>query len=220
VTVYPIRDAGPRARCRGYLAKIFYEAVYRYFNAPWEIGPREELVELVKTGRIAPCRAIDLGCGTGDNAIFLAQNGFDVTGVDFAKSAIKKARDKAKLLGVAVDFVVDDLTMLRHVQGLFDLLVDYGTLDDLNREDREKYVQNVLPLSHPGSQFLLWCFEWKMGWWERFLVRLGPFGNIALEPGEVQRYFAAQFEIERIVGASRLKGWPRGYACYLMTRKA
>ena len=62
--------------------KWFYEVMYRHFTAPWEIGPRQELVELVEKGNLTPCRAIDLGCGTGANAIFLAQQGFDTTGVD------------------------------------------------------------------------------------------------------------------------------------------
>ena len=62
--------------------KRFYEILNRYFKAPWDIGPRDELVRLVENRSIQPGRAIDLGCGTGANAIFLAQYGFEVTGVD------------------------------------------------------------------------------------------------------------------------------------------
>ena len=65
--------------------KWFYEVLYGCFRAPWDIGPRKELVELVETGRLTPCTAIDLGSGTASNCIFLAQRGFDVTGVDFAR---------------------------------------------------------------------------------------------------------------------------------------
>lgn len=90
--------------------KLFYQLGYRYFRLPWEMGPRKELVQLVESERISPCRAIDLGCGTGSNAIFLAQCGFDVTGVDYADSAIKKARQQADATKVKVEFVVDDLT--------------------------------------------------------------------------------------------------------------
>ncbi|HLF08321.1 MAG TPA: methyltransferase domain-containing protein, partial [Dehalococcoidia bacterium] len=111
--------------------KLFYEVTYRYFRAPWDIGPREELVALVASGRIAPCRAIDLGCGTGANAIYLAQKGFEMTGVDYAAAAVEKARARATEAGVQVDFIVDDLTDLRHVSGTFDFLLDYGVLDDL-----------------------------------------------------------------------------------------
>jgi SAM-dependent methyltransferase len=196
------------------MKKLFYELGYRYFRMPWEMGPREELVGLVESGRIAPCRAIDLGCGTGSNAIFLAQHGFEVTGVDFASSAIEKAEQRANGAGVRVQFVVDDLTNPRKVKGPFDFLVDYGTLDDLDAEDRDLYVRNVLPLTHPGSSFLLWCFEWPTRWWEGFLL------TMALEPGEAERRFGEYFEIERIAGKTNLSGWPRGFAAYLMTGKA
>ena len=83
--------------------KLFYQLGYRYFCMPWEIGPREELVRLVENRRITPCRAIDLGCGTGSNAIFLAQHGFDVTGIDYAASAIEKAKRKADAAKVKVE---------------------------------------------------------------------------------------------------------------------
>ena len=194
--------------------KLFYELGYRFLRMPWETGPREELVELVESGRIAPCRAIDLGCGTGSHAIFLAEHGFDVTGIDFAAAAIEKARRRADAAGVHVRFVIDDLTDLRGVRGTFDLLVDYGVLDDLRPVDRDLYVRNVLPLTHPGSHYLLWCFEWPTRWWERLLLEM------TLEPGEAERRFGTHFEIERIAGETRPSGWPPGYAAYLMTRKA
>ena len=193
--------------------KLFYELGYRFFRMPWETGPREELVGLVESGRIASCRAIDLGCGTGSNAIFLALHGFDVTGVDFAASAIEKARQRADAAEVAARFVMDDLTNLRQVQGTFDFLVDYGALDDLRPAHRDLYVRNVLPLTHPGSRYLLWCFEWPTRWWERSLLAM------ALEPGEAEERFGEYFEIERIAGKTGLSGWPRGFAAYLMTRK-
>ncbi|MFH1183840.1 MAG: methyltransferase domain-containing protein [Chloroflexota bacterium] len=188
---------------------------YRYFRMPWDIGPREELVTLVESGRIQPCRAIDLGSGTASNCVFLAQHGFDVTGVDLASSAIDLGHKRAAAAGVAVRFLVDDLTDLRQVQGTFDLLVDYGTLDDMRGGDRDAYVRNVLPLAHPGSLFLLFCFEWPARRWER----LFPFG-LALEPGEVQRRFGPYFEIERIAGTDRpdFSKVIAATSTYLMTR--
>ena len=193
--------------------RAFYNFGYRHFRMPWEGGPRSELVKLVETGAIPAGRAIDLGCGTGSNAVFLAQHGFEVTGVDFARAAIDKARAKAEIAGVRVDFLVDDLTALRRVSGTFDLLVDYGVLDDLQDRDRDLYVGNVVPLAHKKSRFLLWCFEWPAQWWERLVP-----GAMALRPGEAQRRFGELFDIDRIAGEQRLSGWLRGYAAYLMTR--
>ena len=199
--------------------KLFYDAWYRFGNPPWVGGPRSELVELVSSGRLTPGRALDLGCGEGDNAIFLAQHGFTVTALDFAPSAIAKARRKARTAGVEVEFVVDDLTDLRHVNGQFDLLVDYGTLDDLGGQDRDAYIREVLPLAAPESQFLLWCFEWSLRRWERIVTSILPFGNLALAPGEAERRFGRFFEIERVAAESDLPTWPRGWAAYLMRRR-
>ena len=196
------------------IVQFFYDFGYRYFRAPWDGGgPRDELVQLVESGRIQPGRAIDLGSGTGWNCIFLAQHGFQVTGVDFAASAIELGRRRAREAGVEVDFIQDDLTDIHHVDNSYDLLVDYGTLDDLPPKDRRKYIQNVLPLTHPGSRFLLYCFEWEPRWWERpFYSRMG------LDPGEAEHRFGPYFEIERYAGETNSSGFPRGWAVYLMTR--
>ena len=199
--------------------KLHYDLWYRFGTPPW-VGPaRSELVRLVETGVLEPGRAVDLGCGEGDNAIFLAQHGFDVTALDAAPAAIAKARSKAREADVEVDFVVDDLTHLRAVTGQFGVLVDYGTFDDLSPGDRRSYVEQVVPLAMPGAKFLLWCFEWHPRWWERVMLAVLRFTGIMLRPGEVQRWFAPHFEIERIAGESGLDTWPRGWAAYLMTRR-
>jgi SAM-dependent methyltransferase len=196
------------------MMKWFYQLVYGRFRAPWDIGPRQELVTLVESGRIQPGRAIDLGSGTASNCVFLAQHGFAVNGVDFTPAAIDLGRKRAGEAGVAVDFIQDDLTALRHVRGTFDLLVDYGTLDDLKPPQRDLYLQNVVPLSHPGSLFLLFCFEWQPRGWERPF-----FYSLACEPGEIERRFLPYFEIECYSREVNYSRWPAGFAVYLMTRK-
>ncbi len=195
--------------------KWLYELMYRYpfISIPWDVGPREELVNLVESGRAKPCRAIDLGSGTASNVIYLAQHGFDVTGVDYSPAAIEMGRLRAREAGVEVTFIEDDLTNLQHVNGTFDLLVDYGTLDDLSPPQRDLYMKNVLPLTHQGSLFLLYCFEWWPLWWERpFIDRMG----VAMRPGEAARRFGEFFEIERL--AEVISGH-RSSATYLMIRK-
>ncbi len=89
--------------------KGLYEMMYRYsfVPIPYDIGPREELVRLVEGGRLQPCRAIDLGSGTASNAIYLAQHGFDATGVDFSPPAIELGRTRAREAGVEVTFISD-----------------------------------------------------------------------------------------------------------------
>jgi SAM-dependent methyltransferase len=199
--------------------KTFYDLWYRFGTPPWVGQARSELVKLVESGDLQPGRAIDLGCGEGDNAIFLAQHGFQVTAVDFSPAAIAKARAKVRAAGTDVDFVIDDLTRLARIEGKFDLLVDYGTFDDLSTKDRAAYVDQVASLAKPGARFLLWCFEWKLKGWERLVTAILPFGNIALRPGEVEHWFAMSFEIERIAGERDLPKWPRGWAAYLLTAR-
>ncbi|ASN51224.1 bifunctional 2-polyprenyl-6-hydroxyphenol methylase/3-demethylubiquinol 3-O-methyltransferase UbiG [Sinomonas sp. R1AF57] len=199
--------------------RAFYNLWYRRGTPPW-VGPaRVELVQLVESGRIPPGRSLDLGCGEGDNSVFLARHGFEATGVDFAPAALAKARSKAEAAGVVVRFIEDDLTTMRRVSGPFDVLVDYGSFDDLHGRDREAYVRAVVPLLRAGGLFLLWCFEWVPSLWERAAVAALPFGDMALRPGEVEDRFGRDFSIERIAGESGLKGWPHGWAAYLMTRR-
>lgn len=198
--------------------KLFYNLWYRFGTPPW-VGPaRAELVALIESGDVQSGRAIDLGCGEGDNAIFLAQNGFQVTGIDFSPAAITKAKAKAQDAGADVEFFVDDLTQLSSVVGQFDLLVDYGTFDDLSMKDRTAYVDQVLPLAKPGANFLLWCFEWELRPWERVANAILPTSNIAVKPGEIEGWFGSTFDIKRIAGESDLPGWPRAWAAYLLTR--
>jgi SAM-dependent methyltransferase len=197
--------------------KWMYELMYRYpfVPIPYDVGPRDELVTLVESGRIRPCRAIDLGRGTASNVIYLAQHGFDVTGVDFSPAAIELGRARAREAGVEVTFIEDDLTNLQQVTDTYDLLVDYGTLDDLNPSQRDLYVENVLPLTHQGSLFLLYCFEWETRWWERLLEFMG---TMAIEPGEADRRFGNSFTIERIAGGSTGSNFMPATATYLMAR--
>jgi hypothetical protein len=74
----------------------------------------------------------------------------------------------------------------------------------------------VVPLTHTGSRFLLWCFEWTSRWWER-LISLIP---APFEPGEAERRFGEHFIIERIGGTAPpdFSLWPPGFAAYLMKR--
>jgi SAM-dependent methyltransferase len=197
-----------------------YNLMYR-FRAPWEMGPREELVELVTTGRLGPdalagdgtraARAIDLGCGSGANAVFLAEHGFDVTGVDFSAVGLAKARGAASSSGVAITFVEADLTASTQpgVEGPFDLLVDYGTLDDVSKARRPAMAATVRRLSRPGSVFLLWCFYDEMPWWRRRGARFP-----GLAPGEETTLFGADFTIERLARPEP----GSGFACFLLNR--
>jgi 2-polyprenyl-3-methyl-5-hydroxy-6-metoxy-1,4-benzoquinol methylase len=128
---------------------------------PWNIEtPPQALVELVESGKVRPCRAIDMGCGAGNYAIFLAGKGFDVTGIDVAPTAIGLAKENARKKGVKCRFIVADvLGDLHEITETFDFAYDWEVLHHIFPEDRDKYVKNVFRLLGPGGKYLSACFN-------------------------------------------------------------
>ena len=118
---------------------------YREGSAPWDIGkPDFNLVQAVTTLPIDPCRALDIGCGTGDNAVWLSQQGFQVVGVDASEIAIEKAREKAAQANVTCTFAV--LNILKsHVEGAaFDFAFDRGCFHTLDSaSERQNFAKQV-----------------------------------------------------------------------------
>lgn len=198
--------------------KWFYDFLYSRGCAPWDLGPRKELVEVVKSGRIQPGRAIDLGCGTASNAIFLAQHGFEVTGIDYSPAAIALCGERGAAAGVSVAWVEDDLTRLQHVRGQFDFLLDWGVYDDLNWKDRQAYLRNVIPLTHGESWFLIYVHQWPWRGWEQWLYR--RLGGGPMRPGEIEADFGPHFHIEKLMERCCGPGYLAGEAAYLMRRRA
>jgi SAM-dependent methyltransferase len=200
-----------------------YTRLYRN-GAPWERhGVGSEIQDLLSTGRIDPVRyprVLDLGCGSGATAVFLAEKGFDVVGVDFTPIALERAAARAEAAGVAgrCRFVRGDLAAddLPGVMGPFDLLIDYGTLDDQHAPVRQRMARTVHRLSRPGSLFFLWCFSAHKR--DLPLVARGRISRLlhtVMRPGEERELFAGAFEIERLPDPPR----PDHAACFLMTRR-
>jgi len=130
---------------------------------PWNIEtPPDTLVELVESGKVKPCKAIDLGCGAGNYATYLANMGFDVTGVDISPSAIKTAKENAEKRGVKCKFLVADvLGVLDEVRETFDFAYDWQLLHHIFPGKRRKYVENVYRILNPKGKYLSVCFNEK-----------------------------------------------------------
>ena len=181
----------------------FYNLVYR-FGAPWELGVRSELRELVESGRLKAepgDSAIDLGCGTGANTVFLAENGWDTVGVDFSPVAIHKAEERAQESGSPANlrFVAGNLSAqsIDGAEGPFEFLLDYGTLDDLQEPHRSRMAELITRMAAPNARFLMWCFYGRTADMPRALRgRLSP----SIEPGELETKFGADWEIEELEG--------------------
>ena len=109
---------------------------------PWDTGaPDEQLVEFIESGAIKPGRTLEIGCGTGTNAIYLAQHGFSVLGLDISEIAVKMARTKANGL---CRFEVADFLSVAPAGGPFDFMFDRGCFHAFDDEsDRTRFAQNV-----------------------------------------------------------------------------
>jgi methyl halide transferase len=130
-----------------------WEQKYREGDSPWDTGlPSSELIRVVAEEPIRPCRAIDLGCGTGTNAVWLAQGGFKVTAVDLSPLAIARAKQRAAEAGVSVRLLAADLhNPLDDLGGPFDFFFDRGCYHVVRRVSAGQYVKTLLRISRPGS---------------------------------------------------------------------
>lgn len=133
-----------------------WDASYTSGNdLPWNTGvPDEHLVELVRSKRIQPGRALEVGCGTGTNCIYLAEKGFEVTGVDVAPTAVDMAKEKAEAAGSSCHF--EALDFLEHdvAGGPFDFVFDRGCLHTLyEADDRSRFAERVAQLLDTGGMW-------------------------------------------------------------------
>jgi len=125
---------------------------YAKGQVPWDTGhPSTELVRVVAEEHIQPCRAIDLGCGTGINAVWLAQQGFEAVGVDLSPLAIERARERAVSAGLSVHFQAVDLLDPPDLGAPFRFFFDRGCWHVVRRIDGTRYIQTVEKLTEPGS---------------------------------------------------------------------
>jgi SAM-dependent methyltransferase len=178
---------------RALQGKRWYSLVYRAFYLArlriWERQvPPSDLIELIEGPEaLAPGRALDLGCGTGTDSIYLGLHGWDVIGVDMVPEALAIARRNSAAQGVRADFVRGDVTRLSEfVQGTFDLLLDFGCFHTLPPDQRAVYVDNVASGAAPGAAFLLYGFARP--------PRLAPMpAGISLD--EVRERFSRDWEI-------------------------
>jgi SAM-dependent methyltransferase len=165
-----------------------FRALYRLGFTPWDGHPIAPSLKALVEGdqALVPGTALDIGCGTGDTAIYLAKHGWRVTGVDFVPKAVQKARAKADAAGVVVDFRHGDATKLtsERIGSGFDLILDSGCLHGMNDDDRASYVREVTAVSAPDTRLLL--IEFPPG---------ASFGVPGISHEEIERRFAAGWSL-------------------------
>ncbi len=129
---------------------------------PWDVGrPQPAFVELVKTGELNRGNVLDVGCGTGENALYLAEKEFSVTGVDLTNRAIAAARAKAAERRLRVDFREGNALSLDFKEGVFDNVIDSGLFHIFPDDDRPVYAREVARVLARGGKYFMLCFSEK-----------------------------------------------------------
>ena len=166
----------------------FFEKAY-HGTPPWDIGrPQREFVRLEEAGKISG-DVLDVGCGTGENALFLAGCGHAVWGVDSAPAAIDIARKKAEERGLAATFLVKDTLNVQEIGRTFDTVIDSGLFHTLSDPERSCFVQNLSEVLKPGGTYFMLAFS------ER---EPGGYGPRRITKKEIQSAFSDGWRINEI----------------------
>ncbi len=135
-----------------------YRLLYAIGITPWEVlRVPPALVDLVEgEAALPPGRALDLGCGTGMSSIYLADHGWEVTGVDMVPRALAVAKERGRHLDQPPRWVCGDVTRLNELNlgGGYTLVLDIGCLFSLRAADRFRVLAELAVATLPGGRLL------------------------------------------------------------------
>ncbi len=142
---------------------VDFDALYRDRSPedgiPWDAkAPKAAVINWHAQG-VVQGDVLDIGCGLGDNAIYLAQHGHSVTALDISPTALLTAENRAKDAGVNVKFAVGDATSLDGYTDAFDTVIDHSMFHCLNDDDKRSYASAVHRATRDGATLLLSCFS-------------------------------------------------------------
>ena len=191
-------------------AKHKWESYYKQSpvnKLPWEEGrPSAQLVELIESNLLQKGLALDIGTGSGDNAIYLTQQGFACSGIDISEAAIRQATKKAAQAGVACEFTVGNSTELPYADNTFTLVFDRGCFHSISPQKRKSFIEGVHRILKPRGKYLLICFGMKSH--RRFESAL------LLSSEDIQTLFTPLFKVEYI---KEIPDGRRGFGSYLLS---
>jgi len=166
----------------------FFDSAYAG-TPPWDIGrPQRAFVSLEEAGEIQG-PVLDVGCGTGENALYLSSRGHEVWGIDGSPTAIEKAKAKAHERRLDVRFVVRDALKLSRLGRQFNTVIDCGLFHVFDDEERPMFVKSLASVLRPGGRYYMLCFS------ER---EPGSFGPRRVTRAEIRNAFRTGWQLNSI----------------------
>lgn len=135
-----------------------WDASYHDGPAPWDVGPQPAIVRVADGGGLTGT-VLDAGCGSGENALYIASLGLPVLGFDVAETALAQARAKAAERGIDAEFVTADALRLERLGRRFDSVVDSGLFHTFDAEERPAYTASLASVTEPGATVHVLCFS-------------------------------------------------------------
>ena len=190
-----------------------WEKVYSQYSLaqiPWHSDkPDQEFIVTIESEQLRPCYVLDIGCGTGTDAIYLASKGFNVTAIDISHEAIKIAGGRAGKKDVSVNFITGDFLKVEFDNGSFDFINDRGCFHHMNPLHREDFATKVSRVLKNQGFYYLRCWSDKQ---ER---QRGPY---SISKNVICHIFSDSFDIGEINDFRFGGKGAMGYAC-LMTKR-
>jgi SAM-dependent methyltransferase len=193
---------------------VNWDERYQTGNTPWNTGhPSTELQRVLTEDKVKPCATLEIGCGTGVNAVFLAEQGFAVTAVDVSPLAVDRARERAAAAGVQVRFVVGDVLNCPALAGPFGFFFDRGVYHHLRTFDLAGYLRTLEKVLKPGAMGLVLTGN----------ARLPRSGPPVVSDEEIRRELGGLFELVRLRefyfdAVQEMEERPLGWSCFLKRR--
>lgn len=186
--------------------KIYSE--HNLEEIPWYSDkPDQEFVELIETEKIKPCCVLDVGCGAGTDAIYLASTGYTVTAMDISQKAIKITKKKAEKVGAKINFIVGNFLEVEFDNESFDFINDRGCFHGINPMDRENFAMKINEMLKSNGYYYLRCWSDKEEECNR-----GPY---RISKDDIKNTFSKYFKIG-VIKDFRFGGkGARGYACLM-----
>jgi SAM-dependent methyltransferase len=192
-----------------------WDEIYSKFNLgliPWHSDkPDKEFIELIEKKKLIPNQVLDVGCGAGTDAIYLASKGCEVTAIDISHEVIRIAQKRAKKAGVKVNFIADDF-MKTEIDGeSFDFINDRGCFHHINPSERENYAEKINDVLRRNGYYYLRCWSDKEEESER-----GPF---RISKDEIKLTFSKYFKLGEVKDFRFGGIGVRGYVCLMAKEK-